>query len=140
MDNHARKPRLRLQINHRLDWLAKAARAGQFVASQSIEAPVLRRDQQFVSRLRMSDESLFIAFLIFEFLIQIDMPLCGPDPALLRKDDGDRLFLDHRIHAEFNRRRGFLDPRAAAAKFGILGIILAQSFEVAFQPRALARG
>ncbi len=136
--HHARDPDLGLEIDHRLDRLAKAARARQLVDAQRVEPPVIGRDQDLVSGLGVRDEGQPVTFLVFELLIERHMPAGRANPALARQDHGDRRFLDHRVHAEFDRRRRLLDPCAAAAQGGVFGIFLAQIAKVALQPGALA--
>ena len=66
------------------------------------------------------------------------MPARPADPALCREDHRNRRLLDHRVHAEFNRRRGFGNGGAAAAQQGVFGVVLAQVGEIALEPGALA--
>ncbi|MEL7519741.1 MAG: DNA topoisomerase IV subunit A, partial [Pseudomonadota bacterium] len=96
VNQHLGNRGIRFQIDHRAHWLTKATRARQLVAAQREKTAIVRRDQQLVRRLRVEDKGERVAFLVFEFLRQIDMTLGRADPALLRQDDCDRLFLDHR--------------------------------------------
>ena len=87
----------------------------------------------------MEREGGAIAFLELEFLVERFVSARAADPALGREDHRHRCLLDHRIHAEFNRRRGLSNGGAAAAEQGVFGVILAQIAEVSLQPGALAR-
>ena len=80
-----------------------------------------------------------IALLELEFAVQSPMAFGRADPAALRHDHRHRLFLDHRIHVEFARRRGLGHGGATSPEHGFGAVILAQRNQIAFQPRALAR-
>jgi len=88
----------------------------------------------------VEDEGEAVALLVFEFLIQRHVAARRADPAFLAEDHRHRRLFNHRVHAEFDRRLGFGNQRAARAERGILGIFLAQRLEIAFQPGALFRG
>ena len=139
VDDHRDDLRSGIDVERVAHRLAEAARAGQLVRAQREEPALVGRQQQLVGGLRMQHIGGRIAFLVLELLVQRQVPLGPPHPALLRQDDGDRFLLDHRIHAEFHRGCGFRDRGPPTAEFGLGPVFLAQRTEIALQPRALAR-
>ena len=64
----------------------------------------------------LNDEFAAVAILVDEARSVLEMTLHGPDPALLRADDGDRLLLDHRL----------LEVDIDLRRFGKIGAALAE--------------
>ena len=77
----------------------------------------------------MEQEAWSIAVLVFDLTIEGDMPFHRADPTLLRANDGDWFFIDHRIQRrcfDFWRVRELRAPRAA---FGLGPKALTDIFE-----------
>ena len=87
----------------------------------------------------MQHEGRTIAVLVFELLIERQMTFRAAHPALLRQDDGDRLLLDHGIHAEGDCRRSFGNRGPPRAKCRVRAVFLSQRIQIPLQPGALPR-
>src|SRR5690242_14760026 len=76
-----------------------------------------------------------VAFAPLElgYLVECKMALHRPDPAALRKDDGDRLLLDHRRPVDLACRSDLFDARPS-----FVAELVLKSLEVFLEPPPLA--
>ncbi len=95
-----------------------AAPARQLVATQRVELPVGREQQQLVGRLRVEDETAAIAFLVFDIGVGREMALGRADPALLGAHDRNRLALDHGFERDDVRRGRIAEAGPPPAQIG----------------------
>src|SRR5690349_20276768 len=114
------------ELDHQADRLAMAARAGELVAAQGVEAAVGAEHQDLVDRLGVHGKARPVAFLVLELACRlvVEMALGGADPAFLGQDHGHRFALDEILDRmfEFGGRIGKLG--AAAAERGLAAELL----------------
>ena len=108
--------RLIWQINHQAHRLAHAAAPRQGRGLDRIEPSIIAHHDQFIGGIGMEGKARAIAIFEFQLAAQVDMAGHCADPAHVRTDHCDRLFVDHRFDWDifnFNSMRQFRAARAA---------------------------